>query len=150
MEMVWHDSADGSGSSNMKRSADSIKWPEWKWPPVLKYTNPQFKQRVWRLLVCLHIIVAKKKLWSLSFVSINSHSVFQDVIWEMALKYNRRLVVIYTSNSINIGSKAGTITGAHGFLTTFILPFSYEWYSFLHCSLYFSRMHLHTLASKNI
>ncbi|PON88279.1 Uroporphyrinogen decarboxylase [Trema orientale] len=30
MEMVWHDSADGSGSSNMRRSAESIKWPEWK------------------------------------------------------------------------------------------------------------------------
>ncbi|KAL5541816.1 hypothetical protein UlMin_009526 [Ulmus minor] len=30
MEMVWHDSADSSGPSNMKRSGDSIKWPEWK------------------------------------------------------------------------------------------------------------------------
>jgi Obg family GTPase CgtA-like protein len=29
MEMVWHDAADNSGSSNMRRS-DSIKWPEWK------------------------------------------------------------------------------------------------------------------------
>ncbi|OMO98424.1 hypothetical protein COLO4_13905 [Corchorus olitorius] len=31
MEMVWHDSADNSGTPNMKKgSTDSIKWPQWK------------------------------------------------------------------------------------------------------------------------
>lgn len=31
MEMVWHDSAENSGTPNMKkRSTDSIKWPQWK------------------------------------------------------------------------------------------------------------------------
>ncbi|KAK2992014.1 hypothetical protein RJ640_014875 [Escallonia rubra] len=31
MEMVWHDSPDSSGPSNMrKQSTDSVKWPQWK------------------------------------------------------------------------------------------------------------------------
>ncbi|CBI26092.3 unnamed protein product, partial [Vitis vinifera] len=31
MEMVWHDSADSSGPSNVrKESTDSVKWPQWK------------------------------------------------------------------------------------------------------------------------
>ncbi|XP_022760518.1 GTP-binding protein OBGC, chloroplastic-like [Durio zibethinus] len=31
MEMVWHDSAEDSGTPNMKkRSTESIKWPQWK------------------------------------------------------------------------------------------------------------------------
>ncbi|EOY06445.1 GTP1/OBG family protein [Theobroma cacao] len=31
MEMVWHDSAENSGTANMKkRSTESIKWPQWK------------------------------------------------------------------------------------------------------------------------
>ncbi|XVF28364.1 hypothetical protein REPUB_Repub15cG0023300 [Reevesia pubescens] len=31
MEMVWHDSADNSGTAKMKkRSTESIKWPQWK------------------------------------------------------------------------------------------------------------------------
>lgn len=31
MEMVWHDSTENSGPSNMKKAAiDSIRWPQWK------------------------------------------------------------------------------------------------------------------------
>ncbi|KAG7028963.1 GTP-binding protein OBGC, chloroplastic, partial [Cucurbita argyrosperma subsp. argyrosperma] len=30
MEMIWHDSPNSSGPSNMKKRSDSVKWPEWK------------------------------------------------------------------------------------------------------------------------